>query len=270
MKKIIALFIFGSSAASTSLFAQQTQQAPDSALLALAKESQNPVANMNTIPVLFNWFTGGGLGKQTYSQTLIQPVLPLPISKNWNVISRTIVPVLSIPAGGSDRLKGIGDIQEQLFFSQTHAKKVIWGVGPIFSFPTATIDAIATGQFAVGPAVVVLTMPGKWVLGAVANNLWKFAGSDSTTAINAFFVQPFINYNLKLGWAIAFAPAITANWAAPSGEQWTVPLGLGISKVSMISKQHVSLSLQYYHNVVRPTNAGADQVRMVVSLLFPK
>jgi len=267
MKKKLALLIIGSLPLSTLLLAQET---PQEEMLALAKASQNPVADMNTIPVQFNWYTGGAFGNQTYSQTLIQPVLPLPISKNWNVVSRTIVPVLSLPQPGSERLKGIGDIQEQLFFSQTKSQKVIWGVGPIISFPTTTINAIATGQFAAGPTAVVLTMPGHWVLGAVANNLWKIAGSDSTTSISSFFVQPFINYNLKKGWSLSFAPSITANWAAESDEQWTVPLGLGVSKITLIADQPLNISLQYYRNVVRPDNAGSDQVRMVIALLFPR
>ena len=113
-------------------------------------------------------------------------------------------------------------------------------------------------------------MPGKFVLGAVINQMWRIGGSSTTTPINQFYTQPFINYNFKLGWSVSFAPAITANWSAPSDQQWTVPLGLGVSKITLIGKQPFNLSFQYYHNVERPDNAGADQVRMVVALLFPK
>ena len=109
----------------------------------------------------------------------------------------------------------------------------------------------------------------KWVYGLVANQLWRIAGSTETEAINTFFVQPFINYNLKRGWAISTAPAITANWDAPSGQQWTVPLGIGVSKVTRVGKQPLNVVLQYFHNVERPDAAGADLVRMQFTLLYP-
>jgi hypothetical protein len=140
----------------------------------------------------------------------------------------------------------------------------------VLSFPTATISQIATGQFALGPSLVLLGMPGKFVVGGVVNQIWRVAGSNTTTPINAFFVQPFINYNFKMGWSVSTAPSITANWSAPSGQQWTVPVGVGVSKITLIGKQPLNISLQYYHNAVRPNSAGADQVRMVVALLFPK
>jgi hypothetical protein len=136
--------------------------------------------------------------------------------------------------------------------------------------PTATVSSIATGQFAAGPSLVLLAMPGKFVVGGVANQMWRFAGNNSTTAINSFFVQPFVNYNFKLGWSISTAPSITANWSAASRQQWTVPIGMGVSKISVIGKQPLNISFQYYHNAVRPDNAGGDQVRMVVAFLFPK
>ena len=236
----------------------------------LAKASQNPVADMNSLPFQFNWFTGGGLGDQTMSQTLIQPVLPLPLSKNWNIVSRTIIPIVNAPAAEGERSKGIGDIQEQIFFSNTKKHKVITGFGPVLSFPTSTNGAWATGQFAVGPNVVALMITKKWVFGGVANQLWRFAGSDVTTPISQFFVQPFINYNMKRAWAIGTAPAITANWSAASGQEWTVPLGLLVSKVTFIGKQPITINLQYYRNVVRPDAAGANQIRMQVSFLFPR
>ena len=139
----------------------------EAAMLELAKASQNPVADMNTIPVQFNWFSGGGLpGSQTLSQTLIQPVLPLPINKDFNVVSRTVVPVMAVPTSNGEKLKGIADIQEQIFFSPSHAKGLIWGFGPIFSLPTSTVSVISTGQFALGPNAVLLVIRGNlcWAL----------------------------------------------------------------------------------------------------------
>lgn len=259
-----------------SLFAQEKEPSkepppgsPAAEMLNLAKASQNPVADMNTVPIQFNWYTGGAFGNQTMSQTLIQPVLPFPINKDWNVVSRTVVPVVSLPTPDG-KLSGIADIQEQLYFSPKNSKGLIWGFGPIFSLPTSTVAPIATGQFAAGPTGVLLATPGRLVFGIIMNQLWRIGGSNSTTPINQFYTQPFINYNLKLGWSFSFAPVITSNWSAPSGQQWTVPIGAGISKIALIGKQPFNFSAQYYHNMVRPDNAGADQVRMVVAFLFPK
>jgi hypothetical protein len=110
----------------------------------------------------------------------------------------------------------------------------------------------------------------KFVVGAVINQIWRIGGSNITTPINQFYTQPFANYNFNLGWSLIVAPGITANWSAPSGQQWTVPIGGGVSKITVIGKQPINLSFQYYHNAVHPDNAGTDQVRMVVVLLFPK
>lgn len=252
------------------LRSQTDEQAKE--MMELAKASQNPVADLTTIPVQFNWFTGGGFGDQTMMQTLIQPVLPLPLAKGWNVVSRTVVPLISTPMGGwyESRAKGIGDIQEQIYFSPTKEQKVIYGFGPVFSFPTSTNEVWATGQFAIGPDAVILVMPGKWVVGAIANNLWRFAGSDETTAISSFYIQYFVNYNLKKGWSLGTAPSITANWNADEGQQWTVPVGLNISKITAIGKQPLSVNIQYYNNVVRPDAAGANQIRITVGFLFPR
>lgn len=247
----------------------QTKAEIEARAAALAKQTQNPVADLVTIPVQFNWNTGGGLGDETMQIINVQPVLPLALDDDWLLVSRTIVPLVNVPLPSGDRSTGIGDIQEQMYLTSAKPGKVIWGFGPIFSFPTATNDALTTGQFALGADFVVLTMPGKWAIGAVANQLWRIAGSDNTTAINAFFIQPFINYNFHRGWSISTSPNITADWNAPSGQEWTVPLGLGVSKVTGIGKQPVNISLQYYHNVVRPDAAGADVVRMVFALLYP-
>ena len=248
----------------------EDQAAAEAKATELAKAAQNPVANMNTIPVQFNWTTGAALGDETQSIINVQPVLPLPIDADWNLISRTVVPFVSLPGPGTDRITGIADIQEQIYLTPAKPKGVIWGFGPILSLPTSTNAATETGQFALGPTFVALKIGKKWVYGALVNQLWRVAGGDPDQAINAFFLQPFINYNLKRGWAISTAPAITANWDAGSGQVWTVPVGLGVSKITVIGKQPLNIAMQYYGNVVRPDNAGSSLVRMQFTLMYPK
>lgn len=270
MRKILvaALLLL---AVPTFLSAQEpSEQEKNAKATELAKAAQNPVADMNSIPVQANWTTGGGLGDETQSIINIQPVLPLPINDDWNLISRTVIPVVNLPGGGGERIKGIADIQQQFYLTPAKSGSLVWGAGPIFSLPTSTNAATETGQFALGPTFVVLKLGKKWVYGGLINNLWRIAGGEDTEAINAFFLQPFINYNLSRGWAISTAPAITANWNAESGEQWTVPIGLGVSKVIVVGKQPMNVVLQYYHNVERPDNAGANLIRMQFTLLFPR
>lgn len=268
--KLVAALLALAVPALLSAQAEPTKAEAEAKASELAKAAQNPVADMNSVPVQFNWSTGGGLGDETQSIINIQPVLPLQINEKWNLISRTIVPIVNLPGGGTDRIKGIADIQEQIFLTPTKTKGAVWGFGPIFSFPTATNAAVSTGQYAMGPTFVVLKIGKKWVYGFVANQLWRVGGSDQTDAINSFFVQPFINYNLKRGWALTTAPGITANWDAPSGQVWTVPLGLGVSKITRVGKQPLNIAVQYYANIERPDNAGSSLIRMQFTLLYPK
>jgi hypothetical protein len=238
-------------------------------LSALAKQAQNPVADLNTIPFQWNFYSGGGLGTQSMMLLNVMPVLPLKLNDDWVLVSRTVIPFVDIPGSGTDRFQGIADIQQQFYFSPTDGGGIVWGAGPIVSLPTSNQAATETGQYAAGATAVALKLGKTWVYGALANNLWKVAGSDATPKINAFFLQPFLNYNLPGGWAISSAPGITANWEAKSGQQWTVPLGAGFSKVTVVAKIPVNVMLQYYGNAVKPDGAPAGFTRLQFVLMFP-
>jgi hypothetical protein len=199
----------------------------------------------------------------------VQPVIPIKLNADWNVIYRTIVPFLSIPSGNGSQEGGIGDIQAQLFLSPAHPGKLIWGVGPQFSFPTATNPLARTGSWAAGPTAVALMMPGHWVLGILANQVWTFADNGGDPEVNQLLVQYFVNYNFGKGWAITSAPIITANWEAASGQEWTVPFGVGIAKTTLFNRRPMTLGAQFYFNVAHPDNGPSNQLRMFVTLLFP-
>jgi len=236
----------------------------------LAKQSQNPVANLISLPLQYNYYTAGGLGENSEMVLNVQPVLPVPIGERWLVISRTIVPFVSIPFGDGFQSGGTADIEEEAFFTKTEPEKLTWGVGPIFSFPTASNRFARTGQWGMGPTAVALVTPGPWVIGLLANNVWRIGGRASNGhVLNNFTLQPFINFNLPLAWAISTAPLITADWSAPEGERWTVPIGVGVSKITHIGDQPMSFELQYYHNLKNPTPAGAEQLRLEATLLWP-
>ena len=247
----------------------------------LAKAAQNPVANMVSLPLQYNYYTGGGLGSNSEMILDMQPVLPVPIGKRWLIVSRTIVPFTSVPLPDSIftdlgfrpvfgvRSSGIADIQEQAYVTSSQPSKFVWGLGPVFSFPTATNDVLRTGQWGLGPTAVGLVMPGPWVIGVLANNIWRIGGAAHGHVLNSFTVQPFINYNLPNAWAISTAPLITSDWSAPRSQRWTVPVGLGVSKVAHVAEQPMNLILQYYHNANSPRLAGREQVRLEVAALWP-
>jgi hypothetical protein len=236
---------------------------------ALAKTSQNPVGALVSLPLQFNFNTGGALGDETFFNLNFQPVIPVRLPGRYIVIARTIVPYFSLPAGAGTRQSGIGDIQEQLFVTPSHPGGIIWGLGPILSFPTASNSAVKTGSWAIGPTALLLKMSGPWVLGTLMNQLWNFADDGGDPEVNQFLIQPFANYNFGKGWALSSSLSMTANWNAPSGDEWTVPLGMGISKTTQFNGRPITVGAQYYHNVERPAGSAADQLRINLTLLYP-
>jgi len=191
---------------------------------------------------------------------------------NWNVVSRTILPVVYQPdLPGIEGAFGLGDVNETLFFSPARPGRVIWGVGPTLTLPTATDSALGTDKWTGGLGVVVLTMPGKWVIGALLNNQWSFAGDDQRVDVNAMTLQYFVNYNLSRGWYLTSAPVNTANWEAGSDDRWTVPIGGGFGRI-IKGKPPLNVQASAYYNVVKPDDVPAADwtLRLQVQLMFPK
>jgi hypothetical protein len=238
---------------------------------ALAQAAQNPIASMISVPFQSNFNFGmGSEDKMGYTMN-IQPVIPMKINDDWNLITRVITPLTYQPeltAGGEDYF-GLGDVNPQFYFATTTGK-LIWGVGPQFTFPTATESAIGSEKYSAGPTAVVLTIDGHWVYGVLANNQWSYAGDDDRRKVNAMVVQPFVNYNLAKGWYLTSSPIMTANWAAVDNDNiWTVPVGGGVGKILKIGQQPVNMQLAYFYNVEHPSGGADQQVRFQVQLMFP-
>jgi len=239
---------------------------------ALAKAAQNPVANLISVPFQNNFNFGIGPNNATQWDLNFQPVIPISLSEDWNLITRTILPIINqpSPAPGIRSAFGLGDLNPTLFLSPAKSGKFIWGAGPALTFPTATDPLLGHGKYSAGPGVVALTMQGPWVIGALANNQWSYAGWGDQD-VNALLVQPFINYNLPHAWYLVTAPIITADWKADSDNRWTVPVGGGVGKIVKLGKLPVNLQLSAYYNVEKPDNFGADwQLRFQFQFLFPK
>jgi hypothetical protein len=238
----------------------------------LAKQSQNPLASLISLPFQNNTNFGIGPGDETQNVLNIQPVWPFSISDNWNLITRTILPVISQPSfytGGTGSEFGLGDTTITAFFSPSAASKLTWGIGPVAVIPTATNDALGGDTWSGGVGVVGLMMPGNWVVGSLISNVWDVSGPQD---VNFFTWQYFINYNFPKakGWYFTSAPIITANWNASSSNRWTVPFGGGFGKIFKIGKQPVNAQAQAFYNVEVPDNGPDWQLRLQFQLLFPK
>ena len=237
----------------------------------LAKKSQNPIADLISVPFQSNTnFDEAPFGR-TQEVLDIEPVVPLHISSDWNLIARTIIPVISQPDPIlNSNTNGIGDITEELFFSPLHSGALIWGAGPVFTVPSATDPILGTGRVLFGPTAVFLTTPGHWVMGVLVNNQWSVGGDPLRPSVNEFLAQPFINYNLPHGWFLTSSPIITANWLAAPGQQWVVPVGGGFGRVFKIGDQPVNALINAYYNAINPTGAPNWQLRAQLTFLFPE
>lgn len=238
---------------------------------ALAKASQNPVADMISVPLQNN--TNFNLGDYDRTQNIlnIQPVIPTHLTTNYNLISRIILPVIDQPLINrpSGSKFGIGDLNPTFFLAPSKPEKLIWGLGPVFVLPTATDRLLGQGKWSAGPSVVFVLMPGNWVIGVLANNVWSFAGNSNRPNVNQFLMQYFINYNMPKGWYLTSAPIITADWTAQRDSRWVVPFGLGGGRVFKIAGQAINAGMSAYYNVERP-HIGPDwQFRAQITFLFP-
>ncbi len=246
----------------------------------IVKASQNPVGNIAAVPVQFNNNYALGPYARYQFNINLQPAIPFMLSKNMTLIARTIVPVLVTPSNLSPQACppngvcgstfGISDIQEQLFFApKTKPGALIWGAGPVFQFPTASPQVLGTAQWSAGPAAVALVMPGQWVMGVLATQIWSFAGRSGALPVNAGLFQPFINYNLPGSWAITTAPILNVNYTAPGNQKWSIPIGGGFSKTFKLGDQPMQLGIFYYTYVQRPVSTPQTQLRVNWALLFP-
>ncbi|WP_245944084.1 transporter [Acuticoccus kandeliae] len=233
----------------------------------LAKQLSNPVASLISVPFQYNIDFGLGPDGNGINQTLnIQPVLPISINEDWNIISRTIVPVRWATDIYPRDVFGLGDLTQSLFLSPSAPGPggLIWGIGPIFYIPTGTDEYLGTGQFGLGPTAVGLVQKGPWTMGALANHIWTV---DKDAEVNATFFQPFLSYAFGSGQTIALNSETTYDWNA---KQATVPLNLMYSKVTTIGKQPVSFQVGGRVYVNRPENGPDWGLRANFTMLFPK
>jgi hypothetical protein len=227
----------------------------------LAKQLSNPVAALISVPFQLNYDTGYSSGKDKWTLN-IQPVVPISISDDWNMVSRTILPVIS--QGDT----GLGDITQSLFFSPKAPTSSGWiiGVGPAFLIPTGS-NGFSLNQWAVGPTAVVLKQESGWTYGALANQLWSVSNSGTASDVNAMFLQLFLTKALGGGMTAAINMEATKDW---NNSGWTLPVNLTVTKVSKWGSQMISLFGGVRIYLDKPDGGPDWGLRGGITLLFPK
>jgi hypothetical protein len=237
----------------------------------LATKLQNPVSDLISVPFQNNWdWSMGPNGEGSQWKLNIQPVIPIALNDRWNVISRTIVPLVAQgDVVNLDQQSGLGDITQSLFFSPRAPGPGgwIWGVGPVFLIPTATDHSIGTEKWGAGPTAVVLRQQSGWSYGALVNHLWSFAGDDDRSDVNATFLQPFLSFTTKSGTTYSLNSETTYDWER---EDWTVPINLGIAHVFRTGRVPLQLQGGYRWYAEKPDGGPDAGVRLTVTALFPK
>jgi len=271
----------------------------------LAKKLQNPIASLVSVPLQSNWdFGAGRTGDGLQYRLNFQPVIPMSLNAEWNVISRTIIPFISqedvfkvplpkfpglpghVPEAVERRAEkafnravkksfqidehqdGLGDITQSFFFSPKEPTSGgwVWGAGPVFQFPMATDDLLGEEQWGAGPTLVVLKQSHGWTYGALMNHIWSFAGDNGRSDVNRTFLQPFLSYTTKTHTTFQLNAESSYDWERG---QWTAPVNLGIQQLVKIGQQPVALQLGGRYYAEGPDTAPEWGLRFTVTLLFP-
>ena len=234
----------------------------------LAKQLSNPVASLISVPFQSNYdccFGPEDAGKFTLN---IQPVVPVKLNEDWNVIVRTIVPVIwqdETVAGQGDSF-GFGDVTQSFFFTPRKAGGVTWGIGPAILYPLGN-DELGSEKWGLGPTALVLKQSGPTTFGLLANHIWSVAGEKNREDVSATFLQPFYAYAYPNSTTISINLESSYDWQR---DQWTIPLNAGVSHIYKFGEQRVSLAVQGRFYLEQPDRGPEWGARFVATLLFPK
>jgi hypothetical protein len=234
----------------------------------LSKKLANPLASLISVPFQSNFDWGAGPDGEGFHYFMnVQPVIPIKLNEDWNLISRTVVPINYadyLPDGSE---WGLGDTEASLFLSPSKPGPggLIWGVGPVILLPTATDEFFGSNHWGLGPTAVALVQKEQWTVGMLANQIWSLG--DDAADVNETFLQPFVQYNFGHGRAVALNTESTYDWNA---EQWTVPINLEFSQMMKLGEQHVQLQFGGRYYAEKPEGGPDWGLRLNLTLLFPE
>jgi hypothetical protein len=233
----------------------------------LAKEKQNPFADLVSLP--FGAITGSGIGphRDIAEELSLQPRVPIALDNGWSLILRSLLPVTYSPA--PEKRFGVGDIQPSFFLTPARADRWTWGLGPAFQLPTASANELGTGKWSAGPTGALVYSEGPWFAGILVTQLWSVAGAHRSP-VDQTSLEPDVSYNFESGWYIQFDPTITLDWSASSHDAWTLPIGLDVGKAIEIGARSLTLQIGAYDLVKHPTEAASWIIRAQITFLFPR
>jgi len=270
-KSILGAALAGWLAFTTTLFAQDAVTNNEAKETELAMKLQNPISNLISVPFQSNFDFGAGPKGDGFQYKLnIQPVVPFSISKDWNLIARMILPVISQHnIIGTSSQSGLSDTVLSLFFSPKAPTSGgwIWGAGPVLLLPTATNNLLGAEKSGAGPTAVVLKQDGGWTYGALANHILSYNGTSSRQSVNSTFLQPFVSYTTTQQTSYDVSTESSYDWA---NHQWTVPLLFTVAQLVTIGETPVQFQLGARYYAEKPANGPEWGLRFGVVLLFPK
>lgn len=237
----------------------------------LALQLTNPVADLASLPFQFNWNNGLGPDDDLQLVLNIQPVVPIHLTKNWNLIGRYIVPLIGQPSLDANQPAtfGMGDITFSLFLSPAKTSKFIWGVGPVFGLPGGTDPTINSGKWLLGPTAVGLYLRSPWTIGALVNQVWSFADTSDVDSpgVSQLFVQPFVSWT-KRAWTVTAMSEMTFNWKADD-DKASIPIELLGSRLTKIGFLPFSVQVGGGWFAASPDNGPEWRLRLNFVVLLP-
>ncbi len=249
--------------------AQQTPAASPTTLSAqeLAKSVHNPFQDFFKIPIMAT--TGFRIGPEhNAGQSVnIEPLIPLGLSSKWDLIVQPSQSMTYLPSPHEQF--GLNDLQTSFFLTPSGASEWIWGVGPIFEFPTATGKQLGTGRWSAGPTGAIVYSNGPWFAGVLSYQLMSFAGDRRRGSVNFTYIEAQISYNFESGWYIQTDPQMSYDWTAEKPQAWTIPIGADVGKAFNIGPQAISFQVGSYDLLKHPEGEAEWIIRAQLTLLFP-
>ncbi len=256
-------------ATAVALAAPSIAQAEDSEA-DLAKKLSNPVASLISVPFQFNYDERYGPDDGGRYALNIQPVVPVHLTPEWNLIIRTIVPVIyqerTSPTTGV--AQGLGDVSQSFFFSPAQPKNgLIWAVGPALLWPTGESE-LGTKKLGAGPTFLILKQQGGTTYGLLANHIWSYAdlGHNARSDVSSTFIQPFLSWTSPKATTVGINAESTYNWKTKA---WTIPVNLTVSQLYKFGQQRVSLGGGVRVYAARDGTGPEWGARFTATFLYP-
>jgi hypothetical protein len=255
-------------------------------LTELRTAAQNPLTPMYSLP--FKYVYHGDANRGGVSVGSIQPIFPVALGKDWNLINQLSLNFIGTPGGvtgieglpnpyaknpvlGPKGAAGLADLNFTSLLSPAHHGDFSWGVGVTTTMPSdAPSRELGSGKFSFGPAIAAVMQNKNWTAGLQASQIWSVFGSSGRQEVSQMVLKPILSYNLEDGWYLVSNMTIIANWHQPSDQQWTVPIGGGVGKVFALGDYKLNARLEGYYNVDRPDQAPDWSIASTIQLLFPE